>query len=141
MPDKNIVVKFVNNWPKEDIVELYKAGGWWRENWSTLNISSIIKGSFVFSVAVENDSGKTIGMGRLISDGASDAYIQDLVVLPSYRHFGIGKKIVKELINHCLKKNINWIGLISEPGNEDFFKNSGFRIMKNHSPMLYQNEV
>jgi len=140
MLKNNIYIRFVKSWPEKEIIALYKAGGWWKETWSNVNISSIINGSFVFAVAVNSDSGKAIGMGRLISDGATDCYIQDLVVLSNYRHLGVGKQIVKHLTDYCLNKNINWIGLISEPGNEIFFQNLGFKIMKNHLPMLYQIE-
>ncbi len=138
MSKENVEIIFVKKWPEEEIVKLYKAGGWWKENWSSSNINHIIKGSFAFAIAVDNNSGKTIGMGRVISDGVSDGYIQDLVVLPDCRDLGIGKKIVDKLVNHCLSKGIRWIGLIAEPGNENFFSTLGFKIMKNHLPMLYQ---
>ena len=140
MTKKNIEIRFVNKCSEEEIVKLYKAGGWWKENWSSSNINNMIKGSLVFAIAVDNNSGKTIGMGRVISDGVSDGYIQDLVVLPGYRDLGIGKKIVDKLVNHCLSKGIRWIGLIAEPGNENFFSTLGFKIMKNHLPMLFRFE-
>jgi len=140
MPKQNVKIRFVKKWSEEEIVKLYKAGGWWKKNWSSSNINHMIKGSFVFAIALDNNSGKTIGMGRVISDGVSDGYIQDLVVLQDYRDSGIGKKIVDKLVNHCLSKGIRWIGLIAEPGNENFFSILGFKIMEDHSPMLYQQE-
>ncbi len=30
---REIVIKFVDFWPKEEIVELYKAGGWWKDSY------------------------------------------------------------------------------------------------------------
>jgi len=140
MQEHNVEIRFVKKWSEEEIVKLYKSGGWWKENWTTSNINQIIKGSFVFAIAVENNSGETIGMGRVLSDGVSDGYIQDLVVLPNYRDLGIGKQIVTKLLNHCLSKGIQWIGLIAEPGNEKFFSTMGFKTMKNHTPMLYYQE-
>jgi ribosomal protein S18 acetylase RimI-like enzyme len=139
MTKKDIEIRFVNKWSVEEIVNLYKAGGWWKESWSSLYINNMIKGSFVFAIAID-DKDKTIGMGRVLSDGISDGYIQDLVVLPKYRYLGIGKQIVNKLVNHCLSKGIRWIGLIAEPGNEIFFSSLGFKTMKNHTPMLYNHE-
>ena len=139
MAKQNVEIRFVNKWSEDEIVKLYKAGGWWKESWSSSNISYIIKGSFVFAIAVDS-KGRTIGMGRVLSDGVSDGYIQDLVVLQEYRDLGIGKQIVNKLLNHCLSKGIRWIGLIAEPGNEKFFYTLGFKTMKNHSPMLYNIE-
>ena len=136
--DNAIEIKFVDTWPANDIVELYKAGGWWKESYAPSGIDSLIKGSYAFAVVVDKKLGKTIGMGRIISDGVSDAYIQDLVVLPEYRDKGIGREIVKTLINHCKKKGIHWVGLIAEPDQDGFYSNLGFKQMKNYIPMKYE---
>ena len=44
--------------------------------------------------------GKAVGMGRLVGDGAMYWYIQDMAVLPEYQGKGIGKSIVKRLLQH-----------------------------------------
>jgi len=69
---------------------LYRAGGWWKDEYDPAEIPGLIRGSFAFAVAVEEESGRAVGMGRVISDGVSDAYIQDLVVLPEYRSRNVG---------------------------------------------------
>lgn len=137
---KNIEIKFIKTWPAEEIVELYKAGGWWKDSYDQSGIESLIKGSFAFAVAIDSNKGKAIGMGRVISDGVSDAYIQDMVVLPEYRESGIGKKLVNFLLKHCLSKGITWIGLIAEPNQDNFYSPLGFKTMKNHIPMKYKME-
>jgi ribosomal protein S18 acetylase RimI-like enzyme len=138
--NENIEIKFVKSFPDKEIIKLYKEGGWWKDTWSGININHMIKGSFVFAIATDNDNGKVIGMGRVISDGYSDAYIQDLVVIKRYRRKEIGKLIVKSLVDFCLSKGIKWIGLIAEPGNDIFFSSLNFKIMENHIPMLYNIE-
>jgi len=136
----NIEIQFVDYWPNDEIVNLYKAGGWWKESYDKSGIKSLIKGSFLFAVIVDKNSGKAIGMGRILSDGVSDAYIQDLVVLPEYRGQGIGKQLVEYLLKHCLSKGIQWIGLIAEPGQDSFYLSMNFHHMKNHIPMKYKIE-
>ena len=79
-------------------------------------------------------------MGRILSDGVSDAYIQDLVVIPEYRDQGIGKQLVEFLLQHCLSKGILWIGLIAEPKQDSFYSSMNFVPMDNHIPMKYQIE-
>ena len=133
-------VKVVKSWPENDIVKLYKAGGWWKNSYDPSKIKYLIKGSFAFVVVIDKTNKKTIGMGRLISDGASDAYIQDVVVLPEYRDRGVGSMIIKALLDYCLSKQVLWIGLIAEPNQDKFYSNLNFRVMKKYIPMKYQTE-
>jgi ribosomal protein S18 acetylase RimI-like enzyme len=135
----NIEIRLVSDWPNQDIVELYKAGGWWKENYDPTRIPSMIKGSFVFAIAVDGSTDHAVGMGRVISDGISDAYIQDVVVLKNYRGTGIGKKIVKKLLDYCLEKKLLWIGLIAEDNQSAFYTPLGFNKFSGE-PMVFQPE-
>ncbi|MCX6665003.1 MAG: GNAT family N-acetyltransferase [Euryarchaeota archaeon] len=138
MADKDIEIRFVKKWPDEEIIHLYKEAGWWKETYKKSTIQTMIKGSFVFAVIIDRKTKKAIGMGRVLSDGVSDAYIQDLMILPQYRKQEIGKKLLVTLLSHCLKQKIMWIGLIAEPGTEPFYHSAGLQQMKNHVPMRYQ---
>lgn len=140
MSNGDIEIRFVDSWSIDEIVELYRAGGWWKESYDISLINQMIDGSFIFAVVVDTTSDKAVGMGRVISDGISDAYIQDLVVLPKYRDHGIGKKLVDSLIKQCLSNGIVWIGVIAEPGSDKLYRGLGFKPMKDHIPMLYQLE-
>jgi len=140
MEKKQIEIHLITTWPSEDIIQLYKEAGWWKDSYDPAGIPPLIRGSFAFAVAVDAHKRKTIGMGRVISDGISDAYIQDFIVLPSYRRQNIGKKIAHTLIEYCQSKGITWIGLIAEPGSVAFYTTLGFQPMKQHIPMLYPME-
>jgi len=137
---RDIEIKFVEKWNIDEIVNLYKSGGWWKETYDKSSIPNLIKGSFAFAVVVDKKTKKTIGMGRILSDGFSDAYIQDLVMLKEFRNEGIGKKLVESLIKFCKSKNISWIALIAEPNQDDFYKKNGFKKMKNYIPMKYEEK-
>lgn len=132
------IVRLVKSWDEHEIADLYRAGGWWKEEYSEKEIPALIRGSFLFAVAVHPMSGKAVAMGRVISDGVSDGYIQDLVVLPSSRGSGVGKQIVRVLIDGCRNAGISWISLIAEPETEQFYEPLGFSPMIGHVPMLYR---
>jgi len=74
-------------------------------------------------------------LGRVISDSVSDAYIQDVVVLPEYRQLGVGGGIVDLLLEKLEEYGIDWIGLIGEPDTESFYGALGFETLKNYIPM------
>jgi GNAT superfamily N-acetyltransferase len=139
--DSRFRVDLVLSWQEEQIVELYRAGGWWREEMNSSKIKDLISGSFLFAVAISISTGMAIGMGRVISDGIADAYIQDLVVLDEWRHSGVGKMILARLLEECRSKDISWIGLIAEPGKEDFYRSQGFLPLPGHVPMLFSRNA
>jgi GNAT superfamily N-acetyltransferase len=140
MEKKQIEIRLVDSWPVDEIVTLYKAGGWWKDTYDKAGIPRLIKGSFAFAVAVDQKKGNAIGMGRVLSDSISDAYIQDVVILPAYRGKNLGKKLVQVLVDFCISKGIEWIGLIAEPGSSQFYKTLGFKPMEHYIPMLYVKE-
>jgi ribosomal protein S18 acetylase RimI-like enzyme len=76
-------------------------------------------------------------MGRTISDGASDAYIQDVVVLPQYRRQGIGSELIRRLTQQCVTHEISWIGLVAEPGTSGFYETLGYSALEGYRLMLY----
>ena len=131
-------IRFVDAWAEENIIELYKAGGWWKEHYLPSDIGGIIRGSFAFVVAV-NNTGRAIGMGRAISDGISDAWIQDVSVLPEWRGLGIGQAIIKTLLDFCIRKGLCWVGLVAEPGTREFYTPLGFRELLGE-PMVFEPE-
>jgi ribosomal protein S18 acetylase RimI-like enzyme len=133
-----IEIKLVDSWPKEDIVNLYKSAGWWKSSYNSTGIDSLIKGSFAFAVVIDKKTNKAIGMGRVISDGVSDAYIQDLTILKNYRGNGLGKNLVKFLIDFCNSKDLIWLGLIAEPNQDEFYTKLGFKPMDRYIPMKYE---
>ncbi len=129
----------VHDWPKEQIVELYKSGGWWEEHYDADGLDALIKGSFAFAIAVDAATGLAIGMGRAISDGVSDAWLQDIVVLDDYRKRGIGHAIIKKLLEHCQAKGLEWIGLVAEPGSKEFYEPLGFETLPGE-PMVFKKK-
>jgi ribosomal protein S18 acetylase RimI-like enzyme len=135
-----IEVKIVPSWNEEDIVELYKTGGWWKDSYDPAGIPALIHGSFAFAVAVDTANGKAIGMGRVLSDRVSDAYIQDLIVLPQYRRHQVGAKLVRALLHHCQSQGVTWIALIAEPGTDAFYQTLGFQPMDRYVPMRFPSE-
>jgi ribosomal protein S18 acetylase RimI-like enzyme len=126
-------------WNTDEIMRLYKAGGWWRDTYDPSGITALIKGSFDFIVVQEISTKRAIAMGRLISDGVSDGYIQDLVVLPEHRRRGIGAAMTRELVRTGIKSGLGWIGLIAEEGTSEFYLKLGFKRFKGE-PMLFDME-
>jgi ribosomal protein S18 acetylase RimI-like enzyme len=118
------------------IADLYRAQGWWQagDDDSQQLIPRLIAGSHCFAAALEGED--IVGMGRAISDGVSDAYIQDLTVRSDHRNQGIGRRILQTLLERLHADGLHWVGLIAEPGSCGLYHRAGFREMTSWVPML-----
>ncbi|MBN1165758.1 MAG: GNAT family N-acetyltransferase [Methanospirillaceae archaeon] len=121
------------------VVLLYEEAGWWDSSWDSRCIRDIITSSYLFLVVKRE--GELIGMGRLISDGVSDAYLQDIYVTSTARGLGIGTAIIEKLLNSCHEAGIEWIGLIAAPETEFFYRKFGFARMGGYTPMRYEGRL
>ncbi|MBQ7208581.1 MAG: GNAT family N-acetyltransferase [Lentisphaeria bacterium] len=103
---------------------LYAAAGWTGEGGDCSFVRAAVAGSFLAAGAFEGE--QLVGMGRVLSDGCSDAYIQDVVVDPGFRGRGIGGRIVMFLVGELQARGVDWIALVGEPGTENFYARLGF---------------
>lgn len=125
----------VDTYQTMQIINLYRMGGWWNENVDNPElVEGIVRGSHCFIIAIESE--QIIGMGRAISDGASDAYIQDVIVHKQFQNQGIGKRLVEMLTANLKAAGLKWIGLIAEAGSHPFYSRIGFAKMTNATPMV-----
>jgi GNAT superfamily N-acetyltransferase len=119
--------------PLDVVLRLYKSAGWWEGEDRDEVLEDIVRGAACFAAAYAG--GEMIGMGRVLSDGVSDAYIQDLVVDPAWRKRGVGSAIVVFLRNWCVGRGFGWIGLVAMPGTVPFYEHLGFEPLPGHVPM------
>lgn len=116
------------------IITIYRAHGWWKPADKPALLKKIIKGSHCFAVAETGN--RVIGIGRAISDGVSDAYIQDMAVLETERGSGAGSALLEAIMKRLKKDGVKWIGLIAQDNSEYFYRKSGFKTLRKASPML-----
>ena len=137
-PDE-VEIKILVQADRESVKKLYQQAGWWSKDdepgdggaW----IDALVKGSFCFVGAFAGK--EMIGMGRAVSDGVSDAYIQDVTVLREFRGRGLGARIMKKIILFLRSRNIGWIGLVAEPGTQEFYEDLGYGPLVGYQPMLH----
>ena len=80
----------------DDVLHLYQAVGW--TNYT--NQPQMLEQSLAHSLAiyVARDGEEIVGLVRLVGDGFSSVFVQDLIVLPSYQRQGIGSTLMKQAL-------------------------------------------
>ena len=88
-----------------------------------------------FHITTVRDSGRAIGMIRVLSDGSYANFITDVMVIPEYQHRGIGKEMMRRTMEYMrgtlLPGETIVLYLMSAIGREDFYKQFGFRERPN----------
>jgi len=78
---------------------------------------------------------RTVGVGRLVGDGALIWYLQDVIVLPEFQSEGIGRAVVERLVEyaraHSLPGTRVAVGLMAAKEKEGFYGKLGFRVRPN----------
>lgn len=71
--------------------------------------------------------GQLVGFGRAISDGAYQAAVYEMAVVPEFQKQGIGAQIMQAILDRLPGCNVI---LYASPGKEDFYRKLGLRKMK-----------
>ena len=114
----------------EDVLHLYQAVGW--TNYT--NQPQMLEQALPHSLAVylAFDGEKIVGLIRLVGDGFSSVFVQDLIVLPSYQHQGIGRSLMKEALEDY--KDAYQVQLVTEQTekNVGFYRSLGFEALSTY---------
>ncbi|AXR16772.1 GNAT family N-acetyltransferase [Bacillus thuringiensis] len=86
------------------LLSLYESLGWNSLKLTVNELEQMCKQSW-YAIYVFDDK-RLVGMGRVISDGVITGIICGVGVLPKYQSSGIGKEIVKRLIQHCEQNKV-----------------------------------
>lgn len=110
--------------------------------WKILQRDRIERGlnNSTYCVCAE-DQGRIIGIGRIIGDGGTVFYIQDIMVESSYQKQKIGtlimEKLMKYIDDNCIDGAI--IGLIAASELDNFYRKFGFTYNQNNRFYRYND--
>lgn len=68
-----------------------------------------------------------VGTGRIVSDGIINGYLCGVIVHPDFRSQGIGKEIIRRLVEKGNEANLH-IQMFSEDKNILYYKKLGFEV-------------
>ncbi|MBY0756949.1 GNAT family N-acetyltransferase [Clostridium sardiniense] len=130
-------IKVIHKFPRPtQYNELRKSVGW-----NPLQTSKVKLGleNSTYCICIEKED-ILIGFGRIVGDGATIFYIQDLMINPLYQKQNIGTLIMNKLMdyinNHC--DDNSFIGLIALNESDKFYKQFGFTYHKNNNFYRYK---
>lgn len=120
----NTIIKTYEGYKEEEIMPIYESVGW-------LNYTrkpEMLKQAYLNSLKVlaAYDGEKLIGIIRVVGDGHSIIYIQDIIVLPDYQRKGIGSLLFKSIMEQYADVYQKILLTENTPKTVEFYKQMGF---------------
>ena len=114
----------------EDVLHLYQAVGWTNYTHQTQMLEQALSHSLAVYMALDGDA--VVGLIRLVGDGFSSVFVQDLIVLPSYQRQGLGSALMKEALKDY--KDAYQVQLVTEETekNVGFYRSMGFEVLSTY---------
>ena len=114
----------------EDVLHLYQAVGWTNYTNQPKMLEQSLSHSLVIYLALDGDA--VVGLIRLVGDGFSSVFVQDLIVLPSYQRQGIGSSLMKQALEDF--KEAYQVQLATEQTEENvgFYRSMGFETLSTY---------
>ena len=111
----------------DDVLHLYQAVGWTNYTNQPQMLSQALSHSLAIYLA--RDGEEIVGLVRLIGDGFSSVFVQDLIVLPTYQRQGIGSTLMKQALSDY--KDTYQIQLATEQTEKtlEFYRSLGFETL------------
>lgn len=114
----------------DDVLPLYQAVGWTNYTNQPQMLAQALSHSLATYLA--RDGEKIVGLVRLVGDGFSSVFVQDLIVLPSYQRQGIGSSMMKQALADY--KDAYQIQLATEQTEKNlgFYRSLGFETLSTY---------
>lgn len=91
--------------------------------------AAALPGGWTACQVVEEQHGKTVGMGRLLGDGGWYFHVIDMAVLPEHQRRGLGDVILGALLAQ-IRTNVPpgaYVNLLADPPGRKLYQRHGFK--------------
>ena len=114
----------------ENVLHLYQAVGWTNYTHQPKMLEKSLSHSLAIYLALDGEA--IVGLVRLVGDGFSSVFVQDLIVLPSHQRQGIGSALMKEALGDF--KEVYQIQLATEQTEKNlgFYRFLGFETLSTY---------
>ena len=114
----------------EDVLHLYQAVGWTNYTHQPEMLEQTLSHSLAIYVALDGDA--VVGLIRLVGDGFSSVFVQDLIVLPSYQRQGIGSSLMKDALEDFKEAYQVQLATEETEKNVGFYRSMGFETLSTY---------
>lgn len=109
----------------DEVVALYRDVGWTVYSNDAPTLAAALAGSSL--VVAARQHGRLVGLARVVSDGATICYLQDVLVQPQARRAGVGRALVLAALEPYASVRQKVLLTDDEPGQRAFYESLGYQ--------------
>ncbi|MHA7239805.1 GNAT family N-acetyltransferase [Arthrobacter sp. TMS1-12-1] len=110
--------------PLSEVLALYGAVEWLAYTKEPDNLRRALEGSSTLVAARDGET--LVGLARVVSDGASICYLQDILVRPSHHRRGIGRALAERALEQYPHVRQKVLITDDEPQQKAFYEALGY---------------
>lgn len=120
-----MIIREYNDYKADEILCLYTDAGWKAYTEDPDNLRKGYENSLLVLAAYEGDALQ--GIIRVVGDGQTIVFIQDILVYKKYQRQGIGTALLQAVLNRY--SNVRQIELVTDNTEKTvaFYRSAGFR--------------
>ena len=107
------------------LMELYKHE-WWTSTRTVDQTRAILNGSDVAIGLCDEADDRLVAFARVLTDQTARAFIFDVIVAADCRGYGLGRRVVDEVLSHPAVRNVELVELYCRPELVPFYERMGF---------------
>lgn len=109
---------------QDELVALYNSVGWTTYTQDPQRLLLALTRSL--RVVSAREDGELVGLARIVGDGLTIVYLQDILVAPSHQRRGIGAALMNEALKPFADVRQQVLLTDDEPRQREFYESMGF---------------
>jgi GNAT superfamily N-acetyltransferase len=132
MTCEDVVIEESTRLDIDEVVALYRSVGWNAYADDAVTLEAALLGSS--RVVTARRPGRLVGLARVISDGASMCYLQDVLVDPTAQRRGVGRRLVLAALGPYVDVRQKVLLTDDDPAQRAFYESLGYREVREYGP-------
>lgn len=116
---------------EEDLVALYGSVGWTIYTNDPERLAAAVRASL--NVVVARNGDEMVGLARVVGDGLTIVYVQDILVAPTHRRRGVGRELFTRVLKPFTDVRQKVLMTDGEPAQRAFYEAMGFTEVRDLS--------
>lgn len=118
------VISQLNEQQVAELTDLYRQE-FWSQNRTQEDVAKMLAACDLV-IGLVDECDRLIGFTRVLTDFVYRAFIFDVIIKPTHRSQGLGKKLLDLVVHHPQLQSVEYLGLYCLPEMVPFYEQWGF---------------